>query len=207
MPKTSAKQELTLERTWPWILTIGGALGCLAAFMLTLDKIALLKNPNFVPDCNLSPLISCGSVIKTPQSAAFGFPNSLIGLAGFAVVTTLGVLLLTGLEAKLIKRWVWWGLELGTVFGVGFITWLQYQSIFVIKALCPYCMLVWAVTIPIFIYTTLYNLRLGFIPTPASLKRPVIFLQKHHGDLLMLWFIVIIGIILNHFWYYWKTLI
>ncbi len=207
MVKNTDTRELTLEHTWPWILTIGGALGLFASFMLTLDKIRLLMDPSFVPDCNLSPLISCGSVIKTTQASAFGFPNSFIGLAGFAVVMTLGVLLLSGLEARKIKRWVWLGLEFGTIFGVAFVTWLQYQSIFVIKALCPYCMVVWAVTIPIFVYTTLYNLRVGFIPTPARLKRPAAFLERHHGDLLMLWFLIIIGVILNHFWYYWKTLI
>ena len=207
MVKKQTKQALTLERTWPWILTIGGLVGFVAAFILSIEKIALLKDPNYVPTCNLSPLISCGSVMKTHQAAIFGFPNSIIGVAGFAIVTTIGVALLAGLQSGNLKRWFWLVLQAGTVFGVGFVTWLQFQSIFTIKALCPYCMVVWAVMIPIFLYTTLYNLRTGVIATPNSLKRFVAFLQRHHGDILFSWYAIIILIILNHFWYYWKTLI
>ena len=39
-----------------------------------------------------------------------------------------------------------------------FVHWLIYQSVFVIGALCPYCMVVWAVTIPTFFYVTVHNL-------------------------------------------------
>jgi uncharacterized membrane protein len=201
------KPELTLERTWPWILTVGGLIGFVAAFELTLDKIKLLQNPNATLNCNLSPLVSCGSVIKTQQAAVAGFPNSLMGIAGFAVVITIGMALLAGLQPQKLQRWFWLGLQAGTILAIGLLTWLQYQSIFTIRALCPWCMVVWTVTLPIFWYTTLYNLRSGVIPTPNSLKRVVAFMQKHHGDILVLWYASIIFIILNHFWYYWKTII
>jgi uncharacterized membrane protein len=203
----ATKKPLTLDRTWPYILTIGGLIGFVAAFELTLDKIQLLMDPNFVPNCNLSPLISCGSVIKTHQAAVAGFPNSLMGIFGFAIVVTIGMALLAGLEQRQLKRWFWLGLETGTILAVGLLTWLQYQSIFTIRALCPWCMVVWSITIPIFWYTTLMNLRTGVIATPVSLEKFVAFLQRHHGDILFSWYAIIILIILNHFWYYWKTLI
>ncbi len=142
--------------------------------------------------------------MKTWQASVFGFPNSLIGIAGFAIVTTVGMALLAGAT---FKRWFWWGLQAGTVFGASFVTWLQYQSIYRISALCPYCMVVWSVTIPIFWYVTLYNLRQGHIKLPARLKNLGNFLERHHGDILLVWFLIIIGLILNHFWYYWSTLI
>lgn len=208
MAKSSiSKKELTLDRTWPYILAFGGLIGFVASFILTIEKFALLKDPNFVPSCNISPLLSCGSVMKTQQASAFGFANSLIGVAGFAIVMTIGMMLLSGVFDRKAKRWFWLGLQAGAIFGVGFITWLQYQSIFTIGALCPYCMVVWAVTIPIFWYTTLYNLRTGVIATPSKLKGLVGFLQRHHGDVLVAWYGIIFAIILNHFWYYWKTLI
>lgn len=201
MAKTTKR---TLIQTFPWILSIGGILGFFAAFILTVEKIELIINPNYVPTCNISPLISCGSVMNTWQASAFGFPNSLLGIAGFAIVATVGVALLAGAT---FKRWFWIGLQLGTVFGVVFVHWLFIQSVYRIEALCPYCMVVWAVTIPIFWYTTLYNLRTGNIPTPPRLKRLVAFLQRHQGDVLIIWYALIIGLILNHFWYYWSTLI
>lgn len=202
-----AKKDLTLDRTWPYILTIGGMIGFVASFILTIEKIALLKDPTFVPSCNLSPLLSCGPVMKTPQASAFGFANSLLGIAGFAIVTTIGMMLLASPHLAKMKRWFWLGLQTGTIFGIGFVTWLQFQSIYRIQTLCPYCMVVWSVTIPIFLYTTLYNLRTGVITTPASLKRLVAFAQRHHGDILVTWYGLIVFLILNHFWYYWKTLI
>jgi uncharacterized membrane protein len=139
--------------------------------------------------------------MKTHQSAVFGFPNSLIGIAGFAIVTTIGMALLAGAK---FKRWFWLGLEAGTVFGVLFVHWLFFQSVFRIHALCPFCMLVWSMTIPIFWYTTLYNARVGHIKVSAKING---FLQRHHGEILLVWFLIIAGFILHQFWYYWKTLI
>ena len=86
--KRSAKAGLTLNQTFPWILSIGGAIGLLASSILTYDKIKIAANPNYIPNCNLNPIIACGSVIKTAQASAFGFPNSFIGIAGFAVIVT-----------------------------------------------------------------------------------------------------------------------
>jgi uncharacterized membrane protein len=200
-----AKQKRTLEQNFPWLLTIGGALGFFASFVLSIDKLKLVQDPNYIPNCNINPLISCGSVIKTVQSSVFGFPNSFIGIGGFAIVVTIGMLMLAG--ATNIKRWFWLGLELGAIFGVGLVHWLFFQTVYNIGALCPYCMVVWAVTIPIFWYTTLYNLRTGVIPTPVRLKGLVAFIQRHHVDILVVWILIIVGLILNHFWYYWQTLL
>ncbi len=202
--KTAKPKETTTDRIIKWLLPIGGAIGFLAAFILTVEKIAILKDPSYVPSCNISPLLSCGSVMITKQASAFGFPNSLIGIAGFAVVVTIGMGIWAGAT---YKRWFWLGLEAGTIFGVLFIHWLFFQSVYRIGALCPYCMVVWSVTIPIFWYTTLYNLQTGVITTPPKLRKAIAFAQTHHADILLTWYALIIAAILTHFWYYWSTLI
>jgi uncharacterized membrane protein len=194
--------KYTLARVLPWLLLVGGIIGVLSAGMLTVEKIHLLQNPNGHLGCDLNPIVACGPVINTDQASAFGFPNPFIGLVGFAAVATVGGAMLAG---AVFKRWFWLGLQTGVTFAVVFATWLQFETIFRIKALCPFCMVVWAVTIPIFWYVTLYNLRQGNIKTPVKLKGLVAFLQRHHGDVLILWYLIIIGVILNHFWYYWKT--
>jgi uncharacterized membrane protein len=197
------KRIKTLVQALPYILLIGGIIGVFCAGMLTVEKIQLLKHPHSQLNCDLNPIVACGPVINKPQASAFGFPNPLIGLVGFAVVATVGGAMLAGAT---FKRWFWLGLQAGVTFAVGFVTWLQYQTIFNIGALCPFCMAVWAVTIPIFWYTTLYNLREGNLKTPVRLKPTVAFMQRHHGDVLLAWYLIIIGVILQHFWYYWKTL-
>lgn len=176
----------------------------MAAFILTIDKIKLLQNPKFHPLCSINPVISCTSVASTKQAEAFGFPNMLIGIAGFAMVITVGMAMFAGAK---YKPWFWRLFNLGPLFGVGFIHWLFFQSVYRINALCIYCMVTWAVTMPLFWYVTLYNLRVGNIPTPKALKGFVNFLQKNHAFILALWYILIIFLILKHFWYYFGTLL
>jgi uncharacterized membrane protein len=187
-----------------YLLVIGGIIGFIAAFLLTTEKIELLKNASYQPPCNINPILSCGSVMKTWQASVFGFPNSLIGIFGFAVVITIGMAMFAGAT---FKRWFWLGLEAGTIFGIVFIHWLFFQSVFVIGVLCPYCMVVWSVMIPIFLYTTLYNLKAGNIKTAKPLKGFVKVLQTYHRSVLVLWYLAIIVAIGFRFWYFWRTLI
>lgn len=199
--KGKNKLQRSLERPLAWILLIGGIIGLISAFVITLDKMKLLENADFQPNCNLNPIISCGSVMKSAQGSAFGFPNPWIGLAAFAVLVTIAMGIFAGAR---FKRWFWIGLQLGTVFGIGFVHWLFFQSVYRIGALCPYCMAVWVSVITIFWYTLLFNIEQGFIKLPKGEKwqKAGIFIRKHHLDILLVWFLVILFFILKHFWYY-----
>jgi uncharacterized membrane protein len=182
-----------------WLYVIGGLIGLAAAAALTLEKIAKLTNPNYVPTCSINPVISCGSVMDSSQAEAFGFPNPLIGIATFAVVTTAGAAMLAGFTPP---RWFRVGMQVGTTFGVVFVHWLIAASLYDIRALCPYCMVVWTVTIPIFWYTTLDTLRAFDRTRPAGEA-----LGRYHSTVLATWYAVIVIQVLIAFWYYWKTLL
>lgn len=197
-------KNITLDKTLPWILTVGASIGLLAAFVLTLEKFALLKDPAHQLSCSINPVLSCGSIITSEQASAFGFPNPILGLIGFAVVITVGMGLFAGAT---YKRWFWRGLQMGTLLGLIFAHWLIFESLYTIGALCVYCMVVWAATWPIFWYTTLYNLRKKHIPTPKNLTSVVSFMQRHHADILISWYVLIVLLIAENFWYYWSTLI
>jgi uncharacterized membrane protein len=190
-----------VTRLLPWLLIVGGGIGLVAAFVLTVEKIALLKDTDYVPTCSINPVLSCGSIMKTEQAEVFGFPNPLLGIAGFAALVTIGVVLATGAA---LPRWCWLGLQTGVTFGVVFVHWLIFQSLYVIGALCPYCMAVWAVMIPIFWYTTLHNLEQGHLPSP---RRATAALAGYHSVVLILWYLLIAGAVLQAFWFYWSTLI
>ena len=173
------------HRTPHVLMAIAGAIGLAAAVQLTIDKFTLLQNKidgvETALSCDFSAFVSCGGVMDSPQAEAFGFPNSIIGIVGFSVVTVLGVLIWTGAP---VARWVWTGLQLGTLFGIGFVTWLQYQSIYDLELLCPYCMVVWAVMIPLFVYVTACSLR-GVAP-----QSPVTRLVSNWSMLIVaLWYI------------------
>lgn len=198
------KLPKTKDQAIPYLLIILGFIGLIAAFILTMEKITILKNPDYSPSCNLNPVLSCGSIIITKQASAFGFPNPFIGLAGFAVVITVGMGMLAGAS---YKKWFWKGLNIGALLGYIFVHWLIFESLYDIGALCIYCMVVWTITAPIFWYTTLYNLRHKNIKTPKALKKAVEFAQQHHLDILLSWYALVILATLTKFWYYWKTLI
>lgn len=192
-----------LERGLGWLYLVGGGIGFVASAALILEKIATLTDSGYIATCSFNPVVSCGSVMASPQAAAFGFPNPLIGIASFAVVVTIGVVLGSGFAAP---RWFWLGMQLGTTFGVVFVHWLIYQSLYEISALCPYCMVVWVVTIPIFWYTTLHNLERGHLPTGGT-RTLVLGLVRFHTLVLVLWYLAIMGLILQAFWSYWTSLL
>jgi uncharacterized membrane protein len=148
----------TQYRSTPWLLLFSGVIGLIAAFTLTQDKIAILSDPSYIPSCNINPVLSCGSVIITEQASVFGFPNPIIGLISFSVVITLAVLLVARV---VLPNWVWLGLNLGALGGLAFAVWLIFQSLYVIDALCPWCMVAWVGTILIFWMTTGENAKAG----------------------------------------------
>ncbi len=190
----------SLPKTLPFILIIVGLVGVYCSFVLSQDKIHLLENPAFVPGCNLDPILSCGSVIITKQATAFGFPNPFIGLAAFPVLATVGLAMLAGAR---LKRWFWLSLEAAMLAGLAFAYWLLFQSIYRIHALCPYCLVVDVVIITGAWYVTLYNIDKKHIKLPAGKPQKVYdWIRRRHLDILILWFLIIIGLILKHFWYY-----
>jgi len=196
---TKPRPKLILTRVIPYILIGAGIVGLISSFVLTYDKMALLKNPSFVPNCNLDPVLSCGSVMHTAQSSAFGFPNPWIGLAGFAVVLTIGVSILAGAT---FKRWFWVAFEATMVLALAFAGWLLFESIYRIGALCPYCLAVDVALIISVWYLTLYILQEKFLRLPARFNAMATFARRHHGEVLVVVFLIIIGLILQHFWYY-----
>lgn len=198
-----ASPGTAFARSLPWLLLIGGMIGAGAAFVLTVEKIRLLTDSAYVPSCSINPILSCGSVMTKPQAEAFGFPNPLIGIAGFAIVATIGAAMLAGAT---FRRWFWLGLQAGTVFGIAFVTWLMIQSLYSIGALCPYCMIVWAVIVPIFIYVTLYNIDHGALPLTRSVRPAAQVLVRYHTVIVTCWFLIIITLILIRFWDYWSSL-
>ena len=170
-----------------FLLTITGAIGLLAATILTIDKFSLLQakvdGTEKSLNCDISAFVSCSGVMESDQASAFGFPNSIIGIIGFAVVLTLGVLVAARVE---LPRFVWLGLQAGALFGIGFVTWLQIQSIYDIGKLCPWCMVVWTMMIPLFVGLTARNLR-TYLPGSAITR----FVDNWTVLIIALWYLAV----------------
>lgn len=180
-----------------WIL-LAGLVGLLASFTLMVEKVELLIDPAYVPSCNMNPVLSCGSVMNTPQAGAFGFPNPLIGVIAFTVVIVTGVLVVAKVR---LPQWYWVGLAIGTALGAAFVHYLIFQSLYRIGALCPYCMVVWAVTIPLLAVVASVALR----PLAGNPVLRVIY--QWRWSIVTLWFTALFLMSLVRFWDYWSTLI
>ena len=181
-----------------WSILIAGVIGLLSSITLLIEKIALLKDPTYVPSCSINPVVSCGPVINTPQASVFGPPNPMFGVIGFTVVVVTGVLAIAKVP---LPRWFWVGLTVGVGVAVGFVHWLKYQTLYQIGALCPFCMVVWAVTIPLFVVVAPLALQ------PLAGNRVARLLYNWRWPLVVLWFTWVALEILVRFWDYWSTLI
>ncbi len=177
MPSTKASTSDPTERDLPalsrarpfgWFLVIAGGIAWIASFTLVLERVELYKNPNAVVSCDINSWISCGDVMKTPQAAILGFPNPFIGVVAFAIVVTTGMVLLAGAR---MQRWYWIGMQVGITAGMALVGWFWFTAVYTLAILCPYCMVVWAMMIPLFVFTTVRNLNHGIIPAPAGLTK------------------------------------
>lgn len=195
---------MTNDRRLAWGLVTGGLVGFVAAAILLIERLRLSQDSDYVPTCSINPVLSCGSVMESAQASLLGFPNPIIGVAAFPVVVTTGMVLLAGGR---LMRWYWLGLQTGVTAALGLVAWLVFQSLYRIGALCPYCMVVWAVVLPLFVYVTLRNLSVGVLGRRAAEGRAVAVLRDWHAPLLLLAYLLVIALITERFWSYWSTLL
>lgn len=154
---TDTHSQLPKSPTWlGWTLLICGIIGLIFSTIIMMEKLMILEDAGHVTSCDLNEVLSCGSVMRSGQASAFGVPNPFFGLAGFAVTSLIGAAILAGGR---FKGWFWFGAQLGLTFATMFVHWLAYQSMFVIRALCPYCMVIWTITIIMFVMVTAWNVR------------------------------------------------
>lgn len=137
-----------LSRSRALVVTVAALAGLAASLALAVEKYRLMVNPFHVPSCSFSDTVNCTQVMQSNQAALLGFPNPYLGLIGFAIVLTIGVGALAGAR---YARWFSTGLLIGVAAALVLVAWLAYQSIVVIGALCPYCMVVWAAVVTLVI--------------------------------------------------------
>ncbi|MFF7738796.1 vitamin K epoxide reductase family protein [Streptomyces sp. NPDC007984] len=198
-PAPAGARTAGAGRAFALLLVVTGAAGLLASWIITLDKFKLLQDPDFTPGCSLNPVVSCGSVLESDQAEVFGFPNPMLGLVAYGVVICVGASLLAGAR---FPRWYWLTFDAGCLFGVGFVTWLQFESLYRINALCLWCCLAWAATIPLFWYVTSYAVRQGFLPAPGAVRR---FLGEFTWVLPVLHLGVVGMLVLTRWWDFWTS--
>ncbi|MCA2213165.1 vitamin K epoxide reductase family protein [Jidongwangia harbinensis] len=176
-----------------WIfgtMLFSACLSLIASFVLSVDAVTLAADPASDLSCNINAVISCGTVGGSWQAHLFGFPNAFLGLVAEPVVITVAVASLGGVR---FPRWFMCAAQVVYTLGFGFAYWLLYQSMFVIGALCPWCLLVTVSTTLVFASLTHVNLRDGNLYLPPRVQAPAV--RFLHADLdvlaVTIWLLVL----------------
>jgi uncharacterized membrane protein len=128
----------------------------ISSLVLSVDAIAIAKNAATRLSCDVNAVVSCGKVARSWQSNLLGFPNSFIGLICEPVVISVAV---AGLGLVMFPKWFLKTALIVYGLGLAFAFWLLSQSFFVIKAFCPWCLIVTVSTVTVFSTMLRINLR------------------------------------------------
>lgn len=158
-------------KTKPFLITtiVLALISLISSIQLTLEKIELWKNPNYITSCSWNPVFSCKGPMNSWQSTVFVLPNPIIGIAGFSLVILIAF---TALFVKLPK-WYWMLYLTGITLATTLVGWLITQTLYDINALCIYCMIVWACVIPLFWLTLSYVIKEFFPKSWARFLPPL----------------------------------
>ena len=140
-----------------WI--VAGLAGWIVSFLLYHEYIGQLTGGVALISCDISPIVTCGPNLLSPGGNLLGFSNSIIGIVLFPGAIFAGVSALAARSG--LRSWYW---RVYAVFVAGafvFVHVLAWRSVFEYGSLCPWCMVVWLVTIPLFWTTCGWSLRAG----------------------------------------------
>jgi len=80
---------------------------------------------------------SCQAVQDSQYSNTFGISNSIIGIVAFTILIAITLIHIKNPRKK-TKIFLATGILIGTIAALHFI----YLQIFILKAICPYCMII-----------------------------------------------------------------
>lgn len=150
-----------------WI--VAGALGGIVAFLLYLEYIGQLTGATPLISCSISPIVTCGPNLLSPGGNLLGFSNSIIGIMLFFGPIYAGASALAAPAG--LRAWFWRVYAVFVAAAFVFVHVLAYRSVFEYGSLCPWCMVIWLVTIPLFWTVLGWTLRAGVWGSTAGARR------------------------------------
>ena len=140
-----------------WI--VAGVLGWIVSFLLYLEYVGQLTDADPIVSCEFGVIITCGPNLLAPAGNLLGFTNAIIGITLFTGPVYAGVSALAAPAG--LRIWYWRVYSLFVLAGFLLVHYFAWRSIFEFGSLCPWCMVVWLVTIPLFWFTLGWSLRDG----------------------------------------------
>ena len=192
MSETGVVERLRAYRKTYIAMLVSSILSLIASLVLSYDAVKLAANPNGKLSCDVNAVVSCGKVARSWQSHLLGFPNAFLGLMTEPVVIAVAV---AGLGLVAFPRWFLRTAHVVYAAGLIFALWLLSQSFFVIKAFCPWCLLVTASTITVFSTMSRINIMENtWQLSPERHEKLVTFLNKGWGRVAYTFIYCFLGI-------------
>lgn len=112
-----------------WLILGLAVIGFLDASYLTISHLT-----GSAVNCSITG--GCDTVLASQYSEIFGIPLSFLGLAYYSSIFFVALFYLDGNSKKALKL-----LTILPAFGFAFSLYLVYLQLFIIEAICQYCML------------------------------------------------------------------
>lgn len=140
-----------------WI--VAGLVAWVVSFLLYREYVGQLTGADALISCDISPIVTCGPNLLSPGGNLLGFSNSIIGIVLFVGPIYAGVGALASPHG--MRAWYWRVFGVFVLGGFLLVHFFAYRSVFEYGSLCPWCMVVWLMTIPLFWTVLGWSLREG----------------------------------------------
>ncbi|BDR53331.1 membrane protein [Bombiscardovia nodaiensis] len=189
---------------WTYVVALlASAVALFVSFALSAQTLQLARHPLSKLSCDINATISCTTVAQSWQSEILHFgdlsiPNAFLGIAAESVFVTIAVI---GLARVRLPAWFARLTWLGSLLALLYAYWLLSQSLFVIKALCPWCLgLMFSTTIQ-FMAISHASVSVQGLPKAdgpfAGLRSPLNRYYRLHFDLMLdaIWIVALVVLI------------
>lgn len=190
---------------WTYLMAgIASLVALFASLILSAETLQLARNPQGRLSCDINAVVSCSTVAQSWQAelirlGTLPIPNAFLGLAAEAVFLTLAVVGLSGVRFPSWLAGLTW---LGSLLALAYATWLFTQSVFVIRALCPWCLVLMVSTSIQFMAFSHATVTVQGLPSQTGrlpgLGRGLRTYYRLHFDLMvdLVWLVALTTIIL-----------
>ncbi|MEE1295303.1 MAG: vitamin K epoxide reductase family protein [Bifidobacterium sp.] len=181
MTDTDHQLELEEPRGWRhgavWlylVMLVASAVALVVSFALSAETLQMARHPGQLLACDVNQRVSCTAVANSWQSeiVKFGdmsFPNAFFGIAAESVFVTIAVI---GIAKVKVPTWFAACTWFGGLAALAYSYWLTSQSLFVINALCPWCLALFFSTTVQFMALSHATVTVQHLPARArGLKR------------------------------------
>ncbi|WP_417508885.1 vitamin K epoxide reductase family protein [Microbacterium sp.] len=140
-----------------WIAA--GFIAWVVSFLLYLEYVGQLTDAPPLVSCDINPIVTCGPNLLSPAGNLLGFTNAIIGMVAFVGPILVGIGALAAPGG--MRAWYWRIYAVCVLGGCALVHFFAYRSVFEFGSLCPWCMVIWFVTIPLFWSVIAWSLRAG----------------------------------------------